>query len=102
MKTARWYGILCLSFCLLLLLFPPWMESYGSYSNSLGHHWRFSIHYHWVWQEYEQKSSLEPNFRVRIDYQQMLYEAAIGLVTLALLLLLLPALEISIRRIRLR
>jgi len=26
MKTARWFGILYLSFCLWLLLFPPWME----------------------------------------------------------------------------
>jgi hypothetical protein len=98
MKTARWYGILYLSFCLWLLLFPPWMQSYTSYSYSLGHHWRFSHPLHWEWREYEQKSFLVPNWLARIDYQQMLYEAAIGLVALALLFLLLPALESRIRR----
>jgi hypothetical protein len=102
MKTARWYGILYLSFCLWLLLFPPWIESYGSYSQSLGRHWRFSYPPYWQWREAQQQSFLVPNLRARIDYQQMLYEAAIGLVALALLFLLLPALEMLIRRIRLR
>jgi hypothetical protein len=102
MKTARWCGILCLSFCLWLLLFPPWMERDGSDSYSLGHHWRFSHPSHWAWQESAHQSFLVPNRWARIDYQQMLYEAAIGLVALALLFLLLPALEMSIRRIRLR
>jgi hypothetical protein len=103
MKTARWYGILCLSFCLWLLLFPPWMERYDSQSFlSLGHHWRFSHPSHWEWRESAHQSFLVPNRWARIDYQQMLYEAAIGLVALALLFLLLPALEMPIRRIRLR
>jgi hypothetical protein len=99
---TRWYGILYLSLCLWLLLFPPWMLPYDvSYSYSLGHHWRFFIPSHWEWRESAQKSFLVPVWRARIDYQQLLYEAAIGLVALALLFLLLPALEASIRRIRL-
>jgi hypothetical protein len=99
MKTARWYGILYLSFCLWLLLFPPWLQFYGSDSQSLGHHWRFSHPLHREWRESAQQNFLVPNRWARIDYQQMLYEAAIGLVALALLFLLLPALEMPIRRI---
>jgi len=98
MKTARWYGILYLSFCLWLLLFPPWMMRWGSYSHSLGRHW--SRPFHWDWNEYMRKSFFVPNLAARIDYQELLYEAAIGLVALALLFLLLPALEMPIRRIR--
>lgn len=102
MKTARWYGILYLSFCLCLLLFPPWMVSFGSYSYSLGLHWRFSHPFHWEWQESAHQSFFLPNQQARIDYQQMLYDAAIGLAALALLFLLVPALEVTIRRIRQR
>jgi hypothetical protein len=103
MKTARWYGILYLSFCLWLLLFPPWMARYDSLSFlSFGHHWRFSYRSHWVWLESMHHSFSVSDQWARIDYQQMLYEAAIGLVALALLFLLLPALEILIRRIRQR
>jgi hypothetical protein len=65
----------------------------------IGHHWRFSVPLHWQWSYYEQKSSLVPNLKARIDYLQMVYEAAIGFVALALLFLLLPALEMPIRKI---
>ena len=111
MKTARWYGILYLSFCLWLLLFPPWVESnrtfldddlgghISSVFHSLGHHWRFSVPLHWQWSDDTQRSSLVPNLAARIDYQQMQYEAVIGLVVLALVFLLLAALETPIRRI---
>jgi len=110
MKTARWCGIFCLSFFLWLLLFPPWMElselSYSdhigerlnAYTSSLGHHWRFSVPYHWEWFQSDQQSFFVPNLDARIDYRQMLYEAVIGLVALALLFLLHPALEMAIRK----
>lgn len=112
MKTARWFGIIYLSFFLWLLLFPPWMElsedffsnnigeRLHAYAPSLGHHWRFSVPLHWQWSDYEQQSSLVPNRDVRIDYHQMVYEATIGLVALALLFLFLPALEMPIRKIK--
>jgi hypothetical protein len=104
MKTARWYGILCLSFFLWLLLFPPWMWTEHHYaftaSYSLGNHWRFSVPLHWEWSEAAQRSILVPDRRIQtqIDYRLMLYEAVIGLVALALLFLLLPALETPIRK----
>ena len=66
---------------------------------SLGHHWRFSVPLYWQWSYYEQKPLLVPNLKARIDYQQMIYEAAIGLTALALLFLLFSALEMPIRRI---
>ena len=109
MKTARWYGILSLSFCRCLLLVPPWMESGRAFisdevgdhvatvSHSLGHRWRFSVPSHWGWSERDQQSFLVPNLAARIDYQQMLDEATIGLVVFALLFLLLPALEMPAR-----
>jgi len=109
MKTARWYGILSLSFCLCLLLFPPWMESGRAFlsdklgtqvstvSHSLGHHWWFAVPLHWQWRADVRQSFLVPNLAAQIDYQQMLYEAAIGLVVFALLFLLLPALEMPAR-----
>jgi multisubunit Na+/H+ antiporter MnhB subunit len=110
MKMARWYGILYLSFLLWMLLFPPWRELSGRFIENnvgehfhpyagIGHHWRFSVPLHWQWSYYEQKSSLVPNLKARIDYLQMVYEAAIGFVALALLFLLLPALEMPIRKI---
>jgi hypothetical protein len=109
MKTARWYGILCLSFFLWLLLFPPWMElsraflsdklgtQVSTVCHSLGHHWRFSVPLHWQWRADVRQSFLVPNLAARIDYQRMLYEAAIGFVALALLFLLLSALEMPER-----
>ena len=109
MKTARRWGILSLSFCLCLLLFPPWMESGRAFlsdklgsqvstvSHSLGHHWRFAVPLHWQWRADVRQSFLVPNLAAQIDYQQMLYEAAIGLVVFALLFLLLPALEMPAR-----
>ena len=111
MKTARWYGILYLTFLLWLLLFPPWMElSEASYSykigernnpdtSSLGHHWRFSVPSHWEWSQGDQQSFFVPNLDARIDYWKLLYEAVIGLVALALPFLLIPDLKLSIRRI---
>jgi hypothetical protein len=109
MKTARWYGILCLSFFLWLLLFPPWMwmePHYGVHpftaSYSLGNHWRFTVPLHWEWSEAAQRSLLVPDRRMQtqIDYQLMQYEAVIGFVALALLSFLLSALEIPIRKIQ--
>ncbi len=110
MKTARWCGIFCLSFFLWLLLFPPWMELSGRFIENnigglfhpytgLGHHWRFSVPLHWQWRASARQSFLVPNLAARIDYRLMLYEAAIGLVAFALLFLLLPSLEVPIRRI---
>jgi hypothetical protein len=117
MKTARWYGILCLSFFLWLLLFPPWMESRRTYlegrlgqfvsedevfpavvSHPLGHHWRFSVPSHWEWSELDQQSFFVPNLGARIDHRLMLYEVVIGLVAIGLLSLLLPALVMPLRR----
>jgi hypothetical protein len=106
MKAVRWYGILCLSFFLWLLLFPPWMWTEHHYaftaSYSLGNHWRFSVPLHWEWSEAAQQSLLVPDRRMQtqIDYQLIQYEAVIGLVALALLFLLLPALEMPIHRIK--
>src|SRR5271165_5539819 len=99
MKTARAYGIFCLSFFLWLLLFPPWMESRETFlsgqrgwfvagdevfpfavSHSLGHHWRFSAPLHWEWSQGDQQSFFVPNLGARIDYRLMLYEAVVGLV----------------------
>ncbi|MDR3774549.1 MAG: hypothetical protein P4L26_14445 [Terracidiphilus sp.] len=109
MKTARWYGILYLAFLLWLLLFPPWMElnrtflsdklgtQVSTVSHSLGHYWRFSVPLHWQWRADVRQSFLVPNLAARIDYQQMLYEAAIIFVLLALFFLLLPALEMPTR-----
>lgn len=117
MRTARWYGILYLSFLLWLLLFPPWMESRRalpsdgmtaehntpSVYHSLGHHWRFSVLLHrdyaWSQDAHAWDSFLVPNLGAQIDYRQMLYEAATGLVALALLFLLLPALTMPFRKI---
>jgi predicted PurR-regulated permease PerM len=91
MKTARWCGIICLSFFLWLLLFPPWVEtlSYGNgvRMNRLGQHWLFSVFPLHGW------------WRAQIDYQLMLYEAVIAFVALALLFLLVPALEMPFRRV---
>ncbi len=103
MKTARWFGILYLSFCLWLLLFPPWMWTENHYaftaSYTLGNHWRFSVPSHWEWSEASQQSFLVPDRRMQtqIDYQLMQYEAVIGLLALALLFLLLPALGMPTR-----
>lgn len=109
MKTARWYGILSLSYCLWLLLFPPWMESsraslsdklgtqVSTVSHSLGHNWRFSAPLHWQWGADVRQRFLVPNLAARIDYQRMLYEAAIVFVALALQFLLLSALEMPAR-----
>jgi len=109
MKSARWYVILSLSFCLWLLLFPPWAESgrvfisdevgdhVATVSHSLGHRWWSSVPTHWEWSERDQQSFLVPNLAARIDYQQMLYEAAIVFVALALLFLLLSFLEMPAR-----
>jgi hypothetical protein len=68
-------------------------------SHGLGHHWRFSVPLYWQWSYYEQKSSFVPNLKARIDYHEMLYEAVTGLVALALLFLLLPALAMPLRKI---
>jgi hypothetical protein len=80
MKTARWYGIFCLSFSLWLLLYPPWMKVSKTYlahepgnfdgplftvSHSLGHHWRFFVPLHWEWSQHAQRSSLVPDWRGR-------------------------------------
>jgi hypothetical protein len=107
MKTARWFRILYLSFVLWLLLFPPWMESrYAElyYPDSvlkyrLGHHWRFSEPLHWQWFPVEGRSFYVADSGARIDYRLMLYEAAIVVVALALLFVLLSALEMPIRKI---
>jgi hypothetical protein len=69
-------------------------------SHSLGHHWKFSIPSHWEWRAGVRQSFLVPNLAARIDYQQMLYEAAIGLVALALLFLLLSPLGMATRKIK--
>ena len=68
-------------------------------SHSLGHHWRFSIPSHWEWRASARQSFLVPNLAARIDYQQMLYEAAIVLVALSLVFLLHFALEMPFRRV---
>jgi len=111
MKTARWFGILYLSFLLWLLLFPPWMELSGRFIErntgglvhpytSLGHHWRFSVPLHWQWRADARQSFLVPNLAARIDYQRLIYEAVIGLVALALLFLPHSAFEMPIRKIK--
>ena len=103
MKMARWYGILSLSFCLWLLLFPPWVWTEHHYAltatYSLGNHWRFNVPPHWEWSEAAQQSHLVPDRRMQtqVDYQLMQYEAVIGLVAVSLLFLLLPALEMPAR-----
>jgi hypothetical protein len=110
MKTARWFGILSLSFCLWLLLFPPWTGLSPRLVNddlglhivdaplNLGHHyWRNPPPEHWQWSYADQKSSLVSYRQELIDYRLMLYEAAMGLGALALLFLLLPAIEMPTR-----
>jgi hypothetical protein len=110
MKAIRWYGILYLSFLLWLLLFPPWMElsrrfiqnsigqGFHPYT-SVGHHWRFSVPYHWEWWAGPQQSYFLPNLGARIDYRLMLYEAVVGLVAVALLFLAVPPLVMTFRKI---
>lgn len=110
MKVVRWYGILYVSFLLWLLLFPPWMESdkaevyddlgwhVSTVSHGLGHHWRFSVPFHWEYWYGPQGSFFLPNLGARIDYRLMLYEAVIGLVAIGLLSLLLPALVMPVRK----
>ena len=107
---SKWFSTLCLIFFLWLLLFPPWMQLSGRFIGglshpriSLGHHWRFSPPLHWAW-EWSQDAhawqwSWYPNLAAQIDYQQMLYEAVLGLVVLALLFLLVPTLRTPIRKI---
>ena len=107
MKAFRIFGILSLSFCLWILLFPPWasvefalIQAPDSTSfHRLGHHWRFTAPMYWRWDSSVRTSSYVPNVGARIDYRLMAYEIAIGLVAVALWVLIMEASSGLIRKL---
>jgi hypothetical protein len=108
MKTAKSIFTLYTGFLLLLLLFPPWSERdqfdppwIDPVFSSLGHHWRFSPPFHWGYIEpyscvdstgreatCRGMSVWEPNEAAFVDFAALKYEAVVGLVASAFLVLI--------------
>jgi hypothetical protein len=109
MRALRLYGTLVLGFWVLILLFPPWIDSGHArlaqiwYPDTLryrlGHHWRFSPPMHWGWSFDTKTSIYVADLGARIDYRLMAYEMVLVLVSFGFLVLLGKTLYGSVRRI---
>ena len=101
MKVIRFAATLFAAILLVLMLFPPWSEhplyrrlpyQLDPVSSSLGHHWRFTLPYHWGWREdtcmtsngdfvgCNGKSVWEPNRYAVVDLRMLEYESILALL----------------------
>jgi hypothetical protein len=101
MKVLRFAATLYAAILLALLLLPPWSEQpvdrrflyqLDPVSSSLGHHWRFTLPYHWGYQEdyctdsygrsigCNGKSVWEVDRYAVVDFRMLEYESILGLV----------------------
>lgn len=97
MSLIKFAALLYTGMLLVLFLFPPWTDQfffsgYDPAFRPLGHHWRFSLPYHWGYIRhycYDANgndlncggvSVWEPNRRAFVDFRMMKYESAIGLI----------------------
>jgi hypothetical protein len=98
MKVLRFAATLYTAILLALLLFPPWsgrpVDRHSSYPDpafsSLGHHWRFTLPYHWGYQEdyctdsygrsfgCDGKSVWEADRYAVVDFRMLEYESILG------------------------